>query len=259
MCLILFAFKKPKRSDKGALKSSDKFILMANRDEYYDRPTSSMNWLHEDKSILSGKDNLAGGTWLGFSKDGKFAAITNYRETLKEASNLKSRGNLVLTYLKTPKLLARDYILGVEKQKYAGFSLLLGDKEGVHCLSNRSNRIWSMNEGIHILGNRLIDKPTEKINRVRADLEKFLEKQFDHSNAMKFMQVDQGDLTGISPDEMRSLEKEELPFRFIKSDLYGTRCTTVFSINASGLYKVTEQTYGRKGRMGELKDFKFTL
>ena len=76
MCLIALSIKK---EIDWSGKESYFFTLVANRDEYHDRPTSQLDWW-EDKEILAGKDELAGGTWLGFSKSGRFAALTNYKE-----------------------------------------------------------------------------------------------------------------------------------------------------------------------------------
>ena len=76
MCLIVFSYQENKESSKafpGVL------ILAANRDEYYERPTKIMHWW-EPEGVLAGKDLQAGGTWLAVSDDGRFAAITIYKE-----------------------------------------------------------------------------------------------------------------------------------------------------------------------------------
>ncbi len=94
MCLIALSIKK--ETDWSG-KESYFFTLVANRDEYHDRPTSQLSWW-EDKGILAGKDELAGGTWLGFSKSGRFAALTNYKENISKEFKL-SRGYLVTDFL----------------------------------------------------------------------------------------------------------------------------------------------------------------
>ena len=71
MCLILFGWK---------VHPDYKLILAANRDEFYERPTALADWWEEHPDILAGKDLKAGGSWLGFSRRGKFAALTNYRD-----------------------------------------------------------------------------------------------------------------------------------------------------------------------------------
>ena len=95
MCLIVFSISK----ENKLLDSNSRFsiTLMANRDEYYERPTSLMDWWN-DRPILAGKDESAGGTWLAIGKDGRFAAITNYKENGVVDYEL-SRGKLVTDFL----------------------------------------------------------------------------------------------------------------------------------------------------------------
>ena len=100
MCLIVFSSLEDIKNE-----SEYSFILLANRDEYYDRPTKSIHWWKE--GYLAGKDLKAGGTWLGVSEDGRFAAVTNYREdpTVRESS----RGDLVKNFLEN-QILEEDYL-----------------------------------------------------------------------------------------------------------------------------------------------------
>ena len=44
-----------------------------------------MHWW-SNKDLLAGKDEQAGGTWLGINKDGRFAAITNLKENNENPS-----------------------------------------------------------------------------------------------------------------------------------------------------------------------------
>ena len=104
MCLIALSIEKSKDWNG---KDSYFFKIIANRDEYHERPTTKMHWW-SNKAILAGKDEEAGGTWLGTNKEGKFAAITN----LKEITNSKysiSRGSLVTEFLES-QLSAKAYL-----------------------------------------------------------------------------------------------------------------------------------------------------
>ena len=65
MCLLLFAFKA---------HPSYKLVLAANRDEYYDRPTSPAAYWEDAPDILSGRDLRAGGTWLGITRSGRIGS-----------------------------------------------------------------------------------------------------------------------------------------------------------------------------------------
>jgi len=71
MCLILFAY----RTHPGY-----RLILAANRDEFFARPTEALAFWSDEPGILAGRDLQAGGTWFGLSGDGRFAAVTNFRD-----------------------------------------------------------------------------------------------------------------------------------------------------------------------------------
>ena len=92
MCLIAFAWKvHPEYS----------LLVGANRDEWHDRPTAPAAWWDDYPQILAGRDLRAGGTWLGVSRSGRFAALTNFRDPSNRKSDAPSRGMLV-----------RDFLLG---------------------------------------------------------------------------------------------------------------------------------------------------
>ena len=69
MCLLAIAFNQ---------HPSAPLIVASNRDEFYARPTLPMHWW-QDAPILAGRDQQANGTWMGLSRNGRFAAVTNYR------------------------------------------------------------------------------------------------------------------------------------------------------------------------------------
>ena len=90
MCVIFLAYKQHPKFP---------LIVLANRDEFYERPTASAHYWNDAPHVLAGKDLLHGGTWLGVSKTGRFAAVTNFRDPSAPTGSL-SRGNLVGDFLK---------------------------------------------------------------------------------------------------------------------------------------------------------------
>ena len=131
--------------------------MVANRDEYHERPTTNLHWWNGDK-ILAGKDDLAGGTWLGFSKYGRFAALTNFKENTSKKYKL-SRGLLITDFLESNES-AKSYLEGLNGQDYAGFNLIVGDKNGLFYYCNRSEGIYLLPEGVHALGNLSLNHDT---------------------------------------------------------------------------------------------------
>ena len=98
MCLILFAWQAHPRYS---------LVVAANRDEFHQRPSAAANFWEDDPGILAGRDLQGGGTWLGITRSGRFAAITNYREPLDpEPPPERSRGLLVRDFLITERVLS---------------------------------------------------------------------------------------------------------------------------------------------------------
>ena len=255
MCLIVFSYQENKESSKAFPGS---LILAANRDEYYERPTKSMHWWEQEK-ILAGKDLQAGGTWLAVSDDGRFAAITNYKELINGKADLKTRGELVSNYITSKGLSSIDYLENIKGINYAGFNLLLGDKEGIHYFSNRTEEIDKLEPGIHAVGNLLLNSQTKKSIKVKNQFKELLQTNPDEDALLEFMKDDSGDLSDFDMAGFKETEHEEIPYRFIKSDYYGTRNTTIITINETGEYKISEQNFSENGKKLEKTSFQFKL
>ena len=253
MCLIVFSYKESKESSKAFPGS---LILAANRDEYYERPTKNMHWW-EPEAILAGKDLQAGGTWLAVSNDGRFAVLTNFKEPANGKEPLKSRGELVSNYITSKGASSKDYLENIQERKYAGFNLLLGDKEGIHYISNRSEEIEKLESGVHTLGNLLLNSETKKSIKIKNQFKELLQTNPDESGLLEFMKGDSGDLSNLDMAGFKETEHEEIPYRFIKSNYYGTRNTTIITINEKGEYKVSEQNYSENGKKLEKSSFQF--
>lgn len=239
MCLIAFAYK---------VSSEYPLILIANRDEFYDRPTQKAHyWCGEgENKILAGKDLKAGGTWMGVGKNGKWAAVTNYRDMESIKVNAPTRGNFVPQFIKS-KSSAHQYLLELKKEasKYNGFNLLLGDSSGVFHYSNVSDTITKIQPGVHGVSNALLNTPWPKLNRAKKMLENSIQNN-DFSKTTLFSllndetkaQENQLPNTGLS----KELEKE-LSSIFIDIDNYGTRCSSLLLIDKNEKIKFVERRY----------------
>ncbi len=247
MCLVVFSYKENKESLKAFPGS---LILAANRDEYYERPTKNMHWWGPEE-ILAGKDLQAGGTWLAVSNDGRFAVLTNFKELANGEESLKSRGELISNYITSKGVSSKEYLENIKERNYAGFNLLLGDKEGIHYISNRSEGIEKLESGIHSLGNLLLNTKTKKSIKIKNQFKELLQTNPNEDVLLEFMRGDSGDLSNLDMAGFKETEHEEIPYRFIKSNVYGTRCTTLLTIDPNGKYKITEQNYSKKGNKTE--------
>ncbi|KAI9924940.1 hypothetical protein ASPWEDRAFT_119639 [Aspergillus wentii DTO 134E9] len=158
MCIALISTAHP----------SYPLIIIDNRDEYLRRPTSSVDWWEAPNSHVLGSRDLARatqGTWMGVTKDGKVAVLTNYRETASDqAQGVQSRGTIVNSWLtlapdhkRTTRDFAHDMIENSMIQKVGGFSLVCGHvNEPLAIISNRSKDIdhisWVATEKNQTLG-----------------------------------------------------------------------------------------------------------
>ena len=250
MCLIAFAYKV---SPKYPL------ILIANRDEFYDRPTQKAHyWGGEGQTeILAGKDLKAGGTWMGVGKNGKWAAVTNYRDLENIKENALTRGDFVPQFIKS-KASGSQYLLELKKEasKYNGFNLLVGDSSGVFHYSNVSDTITKIQPGVHGVSNALLNTPWPKLNKAKEMLENSIQNN-DISKATLFnllndhtkAQDNQLPTTGLS----KEIEKE-LSSIFIDTGNYGTRCSTLLFIDENEEVKFVERRYNYKKSAEEEED-----
>jgi uncharacterized protein with NRDE domain len=232
------------------------FILIANRDEFYDRPTQRLGFW-PDAPILAGRDRRAGGSWLGIARSGRLAAITNYRDGRAPAPQGPSRGTLVSAYLRAD---IRADAYRPDPRIDAGYNLLWADREGLYAFGNRGPGIQRLDHGIHTLSNALLNTPWPKTERLRRAL---------HS-ALQTSRLRAGDLLALLCDEQQApdaalpdtgipLQQERLLSRtFIRSEDYGTRARTLVMQRRNGETRVVEVSHDRQGICG-CSDYRLTL
>lgn len=243
MCLILFSFQQ---------HNDYPLVLTANRDEFYRRPTQPAHWW-PDSSIFAGRDLQAMGTWLGITRYGRFAAITNVREAGKQVTTLRSRGELTRDYLESSAS-APDYLRSLQDQSadYAGFNLLVGDHNELWFYSNRQEEIQQLQPGLYGISNGRFDEPWPKLVAGKHALARQLQTDVDTGKLADILFDSE-----VYPDQQLPqtgvpLEWERLlSSRFIQSDSYGTRASTVVTINNAGQVEFVEQNFAADGTMAE--------
>ena len=239
MCLITFAYRNhPNYS----------LILLANRDEFYGRPTRKAQFWTEEgyPDILAGKDLEAGGTWMGVNKNGCWAALTNHRDLKNLKEKAPSRGELSIDFLNS-EYSASQYLSLIQESAhlYNGFNLLVGDKEGVFHYSNYSNEITAITSGVHGLSNALLNTSWPKLEIAKSAL----------SHNIDQNKIDRNSLFDILMNESRAKETElpetgltkgmekAISSIFINTENYGTRCSTLLLIDNTGNIEFTERQY----------------
>jgi len=236
-------------------------VIAANRDEFHRRPTAPAGFWPEQPSLLAGRDLQAGGTWMGVTRQGRFAALTNYRAPEHHRSNAPSRGPLVSGFLQShlPPLAYLQH-LAADTTNYNGFNLLLGDGEQAFCYSNVSGEIQALGPGVYGLSNELLDTPWPKVVAAKSDLSRALDALPDDNALFRLLRDDTryGDdqlpRTGVSIELERMLSAA-----FIKGQDYGTRSSTVVLQTRHGRVSYDEQTWQPDASPGERRRYVFRL
>lgn len=242
MCLITFAYNShPEYS----------LILLANRDEFFQRPSQAIHEWADAPQILAGRDLEQGGTWLGLNTQGLFATVTNHRNGREKRDNLRSRGDLTRNFL-NGSAPAQEYLTDLEpdQQTYGAFNLLLGDQTGLHYLSNRrADAATRLKPGVYGLSNALLDTSWPKVRKVREGLRSLLLEKKPDRNALLALMMDRSRAQDADlPDTGISLEWERmLSSCFIQSENYGTRALTLLMQKPDGNTYLREQTFDADG------------
>ena len=253
MCLILFAHNSHPKYP---------FVVAANRDEFYQRPTrAAAFWpATSDKDLpffFAGQDLVHGGTWMGITLSGRFAAVTNYRGIQQKAGSHQqktrdhlSRGILVKNFLEgemKPQRFATEIMENGER--YGGFNLLLKDADSFWYCSNRALEPFPIEPGIHGLSNHLLDTEWPKVRSGKTALGQNLEHlenedEIDLERLFDILQDRSVAHDSELPDTGFGTEKERmLSPTFITSPTYGTRSSTVLLVDNDGNVTFIERNF----------------
>jgi len=219
MCLIVLAWR---------VHPEVPLVVAANRDEFHARPAAPAAFWDDHPQILAGRDLEARGTWMGVSRDGRFAAVTNYRGA-KEARAVESRGALVTRFLANGAR-SGEYVKSLKQSLYSGFNLLASDGEELWWMSNRGGEPRRLQPGIYGLGNTLLDDPeVDGIKKAFA--------------------------AELSPGPaVESLFNVVKAGRIVHPE-YGTRCSTVLLQGERTRY--AERSFASDGSAGETIHYEF--
>jgi len=250
MCLILIAHQF---ADQTPL------LVLANRDEFYDRPTAAAAPWEECGELIAGRDLASGGSWFG-ARGLRWASVTNVREN-KHRNSHRSRGWLVRDYLlsKNPP---QEFLLNIAAQvtEYAGFNLLLGDDKELWYCSNRGPAAQRLEPGIYGLSNHLLDTPWPKVKRGKDAL----------LGLMSYAQIDLDQAFAILADTTLAADADlpdtgiplawerALSAAFISTKNYGTRCSTLLMRSSGNRHLFTERRFAASPADWEESTFSWT-
>jgi uncharacterized protein with NRDE domain len=252
LCLIVVAWRA--RADLP-------LVVAANRDEWRDRPAEAAHWWGDHPGLLAGRDLKAGGTWMGITRAGRFAAVTNFRDPSDKRSTARSRGGLVTEFLlghEPPQPFLAS--LAAHVHDYNGFNLILGDGEGLYYYASREGAARAIEPGVHGLSNHLLDEPWPKVIRARAAMRHALA---DRDPALRLFDV-LSDTEGAPDEELPDtgvgIELERrLAAPLITGVTYGTRASTVLKVAADGAVHLEERSRDENGDVLSVAAHRFAL
>ena len=247
MCLLIFSHQP------GADRP---LVVAANRDEFHARPTAPSQFWQDAPELLAGRDLEAGGTWMGVTPAGRFAAITNFRDPDRTAAAPRSRGELPTDFL-TGDASCADYLkrIAAVGSEYAGFNLLVGDGDELWYFSNASAdgacEPTQLEPGLYGLSNARLDTPWPKVTIGKAALQQLLESDSLSHRTLAEVVGDTGlaDQAALDDQGLSGEMDQLLSAQFIVTPGYGTRSRTTLWRDAGGATHWREQSFNPEGEL----------
>ena len=233
MCLLVIAWKVHPLHD---------LVLAANRDERHDRATGALAHWHDLPGIIGGRDLVAGGTWLALHRDGRFAAVTNYHDETAPPGRMRSRGELVTSFLAGQRTPAEHAAwLAPQAADHAGFNLLIGDHDTLWYVSNRAPTFAQpLGPGVHGLSNHLLGTDWPKLSAGVTAMGAHVDRGERNPRAL---------FAALSE---RQSTASDLPWPassgpFIAHAQFGTRACTLLQREGRDFALIEEQRFGPDG------------
>lgn len=252
MCLILLMWR---------VHPDFPVVLAANRDEFHDRPSAAAAWWTGRSEILAGRDLKAGGTWLGVTRRGRFAALTNYRDPQMPRLDTRSRGELVTEILESelPVADALAHLRDVGRH-YNGFNMIFSDGERLGIFESVRGAGRELQPGIYGLSNHLLDTPWPKVKNSKTRLAAALADLEDVGAILDVLRDDRPAADADLPQTGVRLEWERLlSSAFVRAQDYGTRCSTIFRLEGDGCATFDEWSWDPEGEETGRTRFQFEI
>ena len=242
MCLLIFSHQ---------VSPEFPLLVAANRDEFHARPTAASEFWADHPALLAGRDLQQGGTWMGVTRGGRFAAVTNFRDPAGTMVAPGSRGDLPLGFLtgsQPPEGFLQDLIS--RAADYAGFNLLVGDRHSLWYYSNSNNepprRLFP---GVYGLSNAALDTPWPKVELGKARMLTLQNNAEVTHDALAAVVADQhkADQESLNKQGLNGEMDPMLSAQFIVTDTYGTRSSTTLWTEANARLHWQEQSFSAAG------------
>jgi len=238
------------------------FVFAGNRDEFHARESAAADWWEDAPDVFGGRDLVAGGSWLGINRDGRFAVVTNRPDLPAPDGDALSRGDLVGSWLAGTAAHAIATVsatsLAERSQRYGGFSLLAGNVTAgsLSCFNGGNGmhelQTFAIEPGVFGLSNTAVDDPWPKLTWLNAEIGRLLDKPTaDAENLFELL---------LRRDPVPDADTDWVSARpFIVGDEYGTRSATVITVNKQGECRFIERRFGPGGAAEGETDERFAI
>lgn len=247
MCLLVLAWCSHPRY---------RLVVAANRDEFHARPAAALGPWDDLPGVVGGRDLSAGGAWFAIDGARRCGIVTNFREFGRRRRTAPSRGRLIPAYL-SAQLPPGEFLRGLETDApgYAGFNLLLADRESLWYASNRADQFArQLPPGVYGLSNEFLDTPWPKLVRVRARFEAALADPAAtdrHALADRlFAMLADREIAApeaMPPSDLSPEWARKLSAPFVLDPGYGTRCSTVLTLTGDDALDIAERRFDAEG------------
>jgi uncharacterized protein with NRDE domain len=229
-------------------------VAIGNRDEFHGRPAAALAPWDDGSGIVAGRDLQSGGTWLGVT-DRRFVLITNRRGFGEPEPDKASRGELVTV------LLAGGDPTDLDLDAFNAFNVVVADRHLVGFLTNRPDPLrTALPHGIYGLSNGALDEPWPKTLFLKSALTDWLAMPgSDLSPLFAALACEDPGAIGLpvrQPSDI-PIEAAETP-PFIRRPVYGTRCSTVVTVDAEGRGRIAERRFDPDGMMTGATELAFS-
>ena len=239
MCLVLLAYDAHPELW---------LIVAANRDEFHARPAAPAAFWEDAPDVFAGRDLDKRGTWMGVTRGGRFAALTNVRDPAARREG-RSRGQLVRDYL-TSQASPEDFALALDRPAFPAFNMLTAVGRKLFYLRDDRPEAEAVAPGLHGLSNARLDVFWPKVEDGLRGLRAVLDVPASPAPEAFFRLLARRDLAAddLLPHTGVPVELErKLSAPFISLPQYGTRCSTVLLAHRDGTVYVEERTFGPDG------------
>jgi uncharacterized protein with NRDE domain len=258
-------------------------VLMMNHDGPHDRPSSPAAWRSEATNCFAGRDETRGGAWMGVTREGRYAAVTPFRDNEPVDPALPSRGQLTLDYLTSedaPVAHVRQFMRN--RSSHPPFNLIVGSTRQAYYAGTNTRLPLALTQGVHTVSNGLLDERWPKSLQLDGLLGAYLlthggfsillaaYPKLAASTARGAADLPKPGAGGLSPDDIAAAsfamladrstyssglpdtgvdedEEERLSACFVLGAEHGTRSSTVLVMARDGRVRYEERSYDNAG------------